>query len=51
MRKALKETLRSLYEAMLKDEKISVLSGLNYCCMAPYVGEKYPKMPNEGIIF
>lgn len=51
MRKTLKEALRSLYEAMLKDNGISVLKEENYCCMAPSVGEKYPKMPNEGIVF
>ena len=51
MRKMLKEALRSLYEAMLKDEKISVLSERNYCCMAPYVGSKFPTTANDGIIF
>ena len=50
MRKTLKEALRPLYEAMLKDEKISVLSGQNYCCMAPCVGNKFPEAPNDGIV-
>lgn len=51
MRNFLKEALKPLYEIMLKDERISALSKRNYCCMAPSVGEKYPKMPNEGIVF
>ena len=51
MRETLKEALRPLYEAMLKDEKISVLSGLNYCCMAPCVGNKFPMNPNAGIVY
>ena len=50
MRKTLKEALRPLYEAMLKDEKISVLSGQNYCCMAPCVGNQFPEAPNDGIV-
>lgn len=51
MKNTLKEALRPLYEPMLKDERISVLSEQDYCCMAPFVGNKFPKTPNDGIIF
>lgn len=50
MRNFLKEALKPLYETMLKDERISALSKLNYCCMAPYVGSKFPTTANDGII-
>ena len=50
MRNFLKETLKPLYETMLKDESISALSKQNYCCMAPYVGSKFPTTANDGII-
>ena len=50
MRNFLKETLKPLYETMLKDESISALSKHNYCCMAPYVGSKFPTTANDGII-
>ena len=51
MKNTLKEALRPLYEPMLKDERISVLSEQDYCCMAPFVGNKFPKTPNDGIIY
>ena len=50
MRNFLKEALKPLYETMLKDENISALSKCNYCCMAPYVGSKFPTTANDGII-
>lgn len=50
MRNFLKEALKPLYETMLKDERISALSKRNYCCMAPYVGSKFPTTANDGII-
>lgn len=51
MKEKMKEALRPIYERMLADESISKLSKKNYCCMAPVVGNNYPKEPRTGFMF
>ena len=51
MKEKMKEALRPIYERMLADESISKLSEKNYCCMAPVVGNNYPKEPRTGFMF
>ena len=51
MKEKMKEALRPIYERMLADERISKLSKKNYCCMAPVVGNNYPKEPRTGFMF
>lgn len=50
MKEKLKDVLREIYQRMLEDNRISELAKENYCCMAPYVGSKFPTTANDGII-
>lgn len=57
MKEKLKEALRPIYDKMLKDTSINEWSEIidgekcAYPCMAPVVGNNYPKEPRTGFMF
>lgn len=57
MKEELKEALRPIYDKMLKDTSINewseIIDGKKcaYPCMAPVVGNNYPKEPRTGFMF
>lgn len=61
MKEKLKEALRPIYDKLLKDNSINQLQQIirkdtqeyvyEYACMAPFVGDKFSKAENNGIIY
>ena len=57
MKEKMKEALRPIYDKMLKDTSINEWSEIidgekrAYPCMAPVVGNNYPKEPRTGFMF